>query len=88
MLVIPGSQIWNAYNWKTSTVTYWRTWDAMNNSGSPPHTCGSLIWDTYVSKSPSTNLRIGDTANKTIHMVWAAKHLCVNFILDVFFSKT
>ena len=28
----------------------------MNNSGSPPQTCGFLIWETYVSKSPSTNL--------------------------------
>lgn len=28
----------------------------MNNSGSPPHTCGFLICETYMSKSPSTNL--------------------------------
>lgn len=33
-----------------------RTCEAMNNSGSPPHTCGLLIRETYVSKSPSTNL--------------------------------
>lgn len=36
--------------------TYWRTCEAMNNSGSPPHTCGFLICETYTSKSPSTNL--------------------------------
>ena len=46
----------------------------MNNSGSPPHTCGSLICDTYVSKSPSTNLqnfRNNICNNSAIYQQWA-----------------
>lgn len=35
---------------------YLRTCEAMNSSGSPPHTWDFLICETYVSKSPSTNL--------------------------------
>ena len=39
-------------------MTYCRTWEAINNSGSPPQMWGCRICLTYVSKSPSRNLPV------------------------------
>lgn len=44
--------------------THFRTWEAISNSGSPPHTYGCWISFTYVSKSPSINLKTNQPINR------------------------